>query len=274
MLKVLIGTGVLLMAIGFGAAGWQYWQTMPKAEAAATAPDPEAAPDAAPAPAADASAPSAPRQGWLISPTGGLIPQDDVRAYLAQDRFVEGRILKVTRQATLASLLAEGEKLPETPFLQVLADIRAPKVAEGLCAVLTQSIAQDCAVNAARVVEDSVDAAAGTARFRLELVYRLRDPGTDLPDLAAHVLQTDIVRLDLDPGAEGTSSPDAALQAALAAVAVACDAETVGEACRLQRLDLDWTPGHAVSARGKIAWLDPLPKGMFVAPPLDTASGG
>jgi hypothetical protein len=276
MLKVLIGTGVLLMAVGFGAAGWQYWQTMPRAEAAAES-GAEASPAGmveAPAPEVPADVPAAPRQGWLISPTGGLIPQDDVRAFLAQDRFVEGRILKVTRQATLASLLAEGEKLPEPPFLQVLADIRAPKVAEGLCAVLTQSIAQDCAVHSARVVEDSVDPAAGTARFRLELAYRLKDSGTDLPDLAAHVLQTDIVRLDLDAGAEGTASPDAALEAALAAVAAACDAETVGEACRLQRLDLDWTPGQKVSARAKIAWLDPLPKGMFVAPPLDTASGG
>ena len=275
MLRVLIGTGALLMAVGFGAAGWQYWKTMPKAVAATEiAPETtsETAPDAAVA-SPEALPPTA-RQGWLISPTGGLIPQDDVRAYLAQDRFVPNRILTITRQASLASLLAEGEKLPDPAFLQVLADIRAPKVAEGLCTVLTQSVAQDCAVNAARVVEDSVDPATGTAQFRLELVYRLKDPGTDLPDLAAHVLQSDTVRLDLEAGAEGTASPDAALQAALAAVTVACEGERVGEACRLQRLDLDWAPGRAVSARAKIAWLDPLPKGMFVAPPLDTASGG
>ena len=30
MLRVLIGTGALLMAVGFGAAGWQYWQSLPK----------------------------------------------------------------------------------------------------------------------------------------------------------------------------------------------------------------------------------------------------
>jgi hypothetical protein len=265
MLRVLIGSGVLLMAVGFGAAGWQYWKTMPKAEAAPAVA--EAGPEAAPAPAKAV-------QGWLISPTGGLIPQDDVRAYLAQDRFVPGRTLRVVRQASLASLLAEGEKLPDPAFLQVLADIRAPRVAEGLCAVLIQSIAEDCAVNAARVVEDSVDPAAGTAMFGLELVYRLKDTGTELPDLAAHVLKSDFVRLELDAGAEGTASPDAALQAALAAIAAACEADGVGEACRPMRVDLDWAPGRPVSARAQIAWLDSLPKGMFVAPPLDSASGG
>lgn len=263
MLRILIGSGLLLMTVGFGAAGWQYWKTMPRAE-----PVTEVAVKAA------VPVSRTVRQGWLISPTGGLIPQDDVRAYLAQDRYVPGRTLVVTRQASLASLLAEGEKLPDPAFLQVLADIRAPRVAEGLCGVLTASIAQDCAVNAARVVEDSVDPASGTAMFRLELVYRLKDPGTDLPDLAAHVLRSDFVRLDLEDGAEGTASPDAALQAALAAIATACEAETVGEVCRPMKLSLDWTPGRPVSARAEIAWLDPLPKGMFVAPPLDTASGG
>ena len=33
MLRLLIGTGVLLMAVGFGAAGWQYWQSLPKVAA-------------------------------------------------------------------------------------------------------------------------------------------------------------------------------------------------------------------------------------------------
>ena len=265
MLRALIGTGLLLMTVGFGAAGWQYWKSLPPTETVASAPG-----------ESDSSRPSRgpSRQEWLISPTGGLVPQDDVRAYLVQDRFVPSRTLRVVRQASLNSLLAEGEKLPDAPFLQVLADIRAPRVAEGLCAVLTRTLAKDCAVNAARVVEGSVDPAAGTAMFRLELVYRLKDPGEDLPDLAAHVLRSEIVRIDLQARAEGTATPDAALEAALAAVAVACDGETVGEACRLLRLDLDWVPGGAVTARAEIAWLDPLPKGMFVAPPLDTVPGG
>jgi hypothetical protein len=33
-------------------------------------------------------------------------------------------------------------------------------------------------------------------------------------------------------------------------------------------------PGVPVVARAEIAWLDPLPKGMFVAPPLNPAKGG
>ena len=60
MLRVLIGTGLLLMAVGFGAAGWQYWQTLPTAEPAAAAETPLVAPEKAPL-----------RQSWLISPTGG-----------------------------------------------------------------------------------------------------------------------------------------------------------------------------------------------------------
>lgn len=265
MLRLLIGTGVLLMAVGFGAAGWQYWQSLPPSAAAAPPADPLAAAEAAPAPV---------RQSWLISPTGGLVRQDEVKAYLAQDRFAPDRVVRVQRQANLADLLAEGEKLPEPAFLQVLADIRAPKVAEGLCPALQQTLAQDCAVQSARVVEGSVDLVQGTAQFQIELVFRLKDDGAELPDLAAHVLRSDLVRLDLDAGAEGTASPEAALQALIATVAEACASDTVGEICRPMQLSLDWTPGQPVWARAGIAWLDPLPKGMFVAPPLETAPGG
>lgn len=261
MLRLLIGTGVLLMAVGFGAAGWQYWQSLPKSATV----EPLAAAEAAPAPV---------RQNWLISPTGGLVRQEEVRAYLAQDGFAPDRVVRMQRQANLADLLAEGENLPEPAFLQVLADIRAPKVAEGLCLVLQQTVAQDCAVQSARVVEGSVDFVQGTAQFQIELVFRLKDDGAELPDLAAHVLRSDVVRLDLDAGVEGAASPETALQALLATVAEACASDAVGEICRPMQLSLDWTPGQPVSARAEIAWLDPLPKGMFVAPPLDTASGG
>lgn len=261
MLRLLIGTGVLLMAVGFGAAGWQYWQSLPEAEPSEAV----AAAEAAPVPA---------RQTWLISPTGGLVPQEDVRAYLAQERFVPGRSVSLQRQANLSDLLTEGEKLPEPAFLEVLADIRAPKVAEGLCAVLLDTVAQDCAVHAARVVEGSVDRAQGTARFRLELVYRLKEAGTDLPDLASHVLRSEVVRLDLDAGSDGAASPEAALKAALATIGEACAAETARAVCRPVQVSLDWIPGQPVQAQAKIAWLDPLPEGMYVAPPLETAPGG
>lgn len=262
MLRVLIGTGVLLMAVGFGAAGWQYWQTLPK----------PAASDTASVPAGQASVVSE-RQSWMISPTGGLIPQAEVRAYLAQERFVPERVLRVVRQADLADLLTEGEQLPEPAFLQALADIRAPRLADGLCDVLLDSMAQDCAVQAGRVVADSVDPVAGTARFTLELVYRLKETGDELPDLAAHVLRSDLVSFEAQPGTEGSASPDAALRSLLASVATACAAEDIGQACRPTRLDIDWMPGRSVVGRARIAWLDPLPAGMFVAPPLDTAKG-
>jgi hypothetical protein len=180
----------------------------------------------------------------------------------------------VTRQARLADLLATGESLPEADYLQVLADIRAPRVAEGLCEVLLQSVAADCAVHAARVVEGSVDLVAGTAMFTLELAYRLPEADAELPDLAAHVFRTEAVELPLDVGAAGTASADAALGAALTGVTEACAAETVGDLCRMLRLSVDWEPGQPVQARAEIGWLDPLPEGMFVAPPLTTAKGG
>lgn len=260
MLRILIGTGALLMAVGFGAAGWQYWQSLPKAPAVA---------------AVEAESPAAKavrRQRWLISPSGGLIPQEDVRAYLVQEAFVARRTVQMTLQATLAELLAEGEKLPEVEYLQVLADIRAPRVAEGLCAVVRQSFAADCAVNMARVVENSVDPVAGTAQFRVELVYRVADDGEELPDLAAHVLRRESVGLTQEPGAVGYLSADAALAAALAVATDACAAEGVGTLCRPMRLSVDWLPGQPVQGWAEIAWLDPLPKGMSVAPPLTSVA--
>lgn len=267
MLRLLIGTGVLLMAVGFGAAGWMYWQSLPPSQAAVA--------EAAPGESGTATPePPAPRQAWLMSPAGDLIPQDDVRAFLAQERFAPTRTVQVVRQARLADLLASGESLPEADYLQVLADIRAPRVAEGLCEVLLQSVAADCAVNAARVVEGSVDLVAGTAMFKLDLAYRLPEADAELPDLAAHVYRSAPVEVALDAGAVGTASVEVALAAALSAVTEACAAETVGDLCRMQRLSLDWVPGQPIRARAEIAWLDPLPRGLFVAPPLTTAPGG
>lgn len=250
MLRLLIGTGVLLMTVGFGAAGWQYWQSLP------------AAPAAEPVAVAEVTAP--PPQNWLISPTGGLVPRDDVLTYLAQGGFVPGRTVTVTRTAALTDLLAEGEKLPEAPYLEVLADIRAPRVADTLCGVLLETIAADCAINSARVVEGSADPVMGTARFRIELVYRLKAEESELPDLAAHVLKTDYVPVDL-----AGLTIEAALLETVTAGQAACQGEGIGQMCRIMRLSLDWTPGGAVSARAEIGWLDPLPEGMFVAPPLD-----
>jgi hypothetical protein len=260
MLRLLIGTGILLMIVGFGAAGWQYWQGLPGAD---TAVETVAMPAAAPA-----------RQSWLIAPDGGLVPQDVVRTYLAQEGFAPGRMVEVIRTRGLADLLVEGEKLPEAPFLQVLADIRAPRVADGLCGVLLRSFAEACALASARVVEDSVDPVAGTAVFRLELAYRLPSDEADLPDLAAHVLGTETVSLSLGAGEPGTESAEAALSAAVAAAQAACADRDARLLCRPMRLWLTWVPGGQASFRAEIAWLEPLPDGMYPAPPLDPESNG
>lgn len=273
MLRLMIGTGVLLMTVGFGAAGWQYWQSLPKS-ATADATEGAGVEGGDVAGSGTETGPAPLRQSWLISPTGGLVRQDDVRAYLAQERFVPDRRVLVLRQANLSDLLAEGEKLPEPAFLEVLADIRAPKVADGLCSVLLETIAQDCALNAARVVEGSVDQASGTAQFQLELVFRLREDGVELPDLAAHVFRTESIGLLIEAGAEGSESAETALRALLDEAALSCSVETVGEICRPLGLSVSWTPGEAVRGTGRIGWLDPLPEGMFVAPPLEAAQGG
>jgi hypothetical protein len=258
MLRLLIGMGMLLMAIGFGAAGWQYWQTQSGAASAVAVADPAADPA---------------RQVWLISSSGVPVPQDLAQAYLVQDMFTPRRVVEVTRQALLADLLVAGEALPEEPYLQVLADIRAPLVAKGLCNVMLRLIASDCAVNTARVVEGSVEPAAGTAMFRLELVFRLKDAGTEVPDLATHVFRSETVALDLEAGAEGTASPDAALGVLVAAATAACEGDSAGELCRPTRFSLTWVAGQPVVAEAGIGWLDQMPEGMLVAPPLEPESG-
>ncbi len=257
MLRLLLGTGLLLMVVGFGAAGWQYYQSLP-----------ERAPDQAKAPS-DGSVP-VPSQDWLISPSGGLVPQAEALAYLRQDRFQPGRVVTILRTARLTDLLAQGEKLPDEPYLQVLADIRAPKLAEPLCKILTQTLAADCAVNFARVEAGSVDPVQGTARFRLDIVYRLKPEAEDLPDLGAHVLTQSRTLLELEPGSEGSQSVEAALTAALARTA--CPES--GLNCRLQSLSLDWAPGAPVRIIARVAWLSPLPEGVFPAPPLESAPEG
>lgn len=257
ILRLLIGLGVVLMLAGFGAAGWQYWQSLP-----ATAAPAVVAVEAETAPA------KVETQRWLISPSGGLVPQEDVRAFLVQDRFVPKRALGVTLRASLNDLLAEGEKLPESEYLQVLADIRAPQVAGGLCDVLRQSLASDCAVNAARVVEGSVDPVSGTALFQLDLVYRLAADVAEMPDLAAHVLQSETVLVELEPGTEGSESAEAAVLAAAAAAEAACSGEDSRLVCRPMQFRVTWEPGLAVQLWAEIGWLAPLPEGMFVAPPL------
>lgn len=256
MPRLLIATGLLLMAVGFGTAGWKYVRH----------PSPRAVAELPPPP------PGMPRQGWLISPSGGLVPQDEALAYLRQDRFMPARTVTILRDARLAELLVQGEKLPDAPYLQVLADIRAPMLAGMLCKEMTTTLAADCAVNRARVEAGSVDPLQGTARFRIELVFRLKPEAEELPDLGTHVLTGARQTLDLDAGAEGTESPEAALAAALAQAQAACPEDALF--CRIQRLAVDWSEEAPVSLTAEVAWLAPLPKGVIALPPLEVAPGG
>jgi hypothetical protein len=255
MLRLLIVTGLALMAVGFGAAGWQYWQGVP-----ASGYSPRAAG------AADT-------QVWLISPTGAIIPATESRAYLLQDRLVPERMARIELTARMDDLLLEGEVLPEAPYLEVLADIRAPRLGQTLCPILTAELAQSCTVHSARVIPGSVNALRGEARFALELAYRQDLGGADLPDLAAHVLRNAELRPDPEvlppPG-----SIEAALAELVASARTACAEEDRIATCRVVELSLNWAPGAARQAAARIAWLSPLPDGMSNLPPVAPATGG
>ena len=267
MLRFLITTGVTLMLLGFGAAGWQYWQSLPDAPAGAVI-EP-----GTPPPASAARAAAALPQSWPISPTGGAVAIADVRAFLDQDRSDPARSAVITLTANLTALLTEGEVMPDPIFSEVFADIRAPLLAEGLCPVLTKGIARLCVVHSARAVPGSVDPARGTARFRIELFYGL-GPDTDpLPDLALHVL--DQVPVTLAPEtAAGHASVEAALAALIDTATTACPAEDDGQACRVLRLSLDWAPGQTASGQAEVSWLRPLPKSLRAAPIIEPAPKG
>ncbi len=254
MLKLVIGLGVLLMLAGFGAAGWQYVQAMPPGEVAAVE--------------AETGGAVGPSQTWLISRSGGLVARDDVASYLDHGRFVEGRTVVITQRAALESLLSEGEKLPEAPYLQVLADIRAPKVAAGACAALQEELAQDCAVHSARVVEGSVDRATGTAQFRIELAFTLKPGEVAMPDLSARAFGTEMVTLAFEAGQDGAATVSDLIRSTVAAANAACAAQRRSEGCRVMRMNLVWEGDGAGALQAEIGSLSRLPKGMFPAPPL------
>jgi hypothetical protein len=259
MLRLLIGTGLLLMVVGFGAAGWQYWQGQ-------SGP----APVAAAAPVAEA-----PPQAWLLTSSGALVDRADLRAFLLQDRLVRERLVELEVTAPLSALVSDGETLPEPAFLPVFADVRAPRIARPLCPVMTDGFAAACAVHSARAVPDSVDPVRGTARFRIALAFRAGLAAGALPDLTTHVLHID----RLEPAAEvavvtPVASAEAALATALAAASAYCSVPERAAGCRLLRLSVDWAPGTTGSYRAEIGWLSPLPEGMFPAPDLTSQPEG
>lgn len=267
MLRALIIAGVSLMLIGFGAAGWQYWQGEtrdPSLAAAESGVDP-AAPDAGSMGGA---------QDWLISATGGAVPVADVRAYLLQDRAVPERTLRVTLTAALGELLVEGETLPDPAYLEVMADIRAPVLAEGLCPVLSQAFAAKCMVEQARVVPGSVDAMAGTARFRIELAYSVRSDPAELPDLALQVFESWKVSLGPAEGVPPPATAEAALKALTDLATAACLVPEAGQACRVLRMTLDFDPAGRTAGEVSLGSLRPLPKTMRIAPEITPAPEG
>ncbi len=257
MLRLLITTGVLLMVVGFGTAGWQYWQNT-----AASAPGTS--------PVADGT------DVWLGTPTGGIVPAEVTAGFLLQDRFVPGRIATILRTAALTDLLRDGESLPDPVFLEVMADIRAPLLAEGLCPVLTGSIAADCAVQSARVVPGSVDPARGTAQFRVELAYRLKPDGADLPDLSGQIFDSLNVEVAIapDPAVAEAGTVEVALAAVVDTGQFACLSDSAGLLCRITGLTLEWAPGVPYSGTARIGWLSPLPEGVYPAPEIGPAPEG
>ena len=237
-------------------AGWQFWP----GGAASQASSPGAG-------RAGAALPADP-EAWLISPTGGLVSSADVQDYLMQERLTPSRALAVTLVAPLDALLVEGEALPDPMYLEVMADIRAPVLAERLCPVLSQGLAERCAVAVAHVEKGSLDLSGSTATFRLNIRYSQASDPDALPDLARYVFVTRTI--DLQPDAEGlaTSSVEAALQALLATASAACMAQDAGQACRVMRLTLDYAPGRVPSGKAVIGSLFPLPETMRIAPEL------
>ena len=259
MLRFLLATGVTLMLVGFGAAGWQYWQSLPD--------DPAVDPaDSTAPPAVSPGAADLPKS-WPISPTGGPVPVADVRAYLDQDRSDPARSAVITLTAAIVDLVAEGEAPPDPVYFQVFADIRAPLLAENLCPALTKGIARLCVVHSARAVPGSVDAASGTARFQIELFYGLGPDAGALPDLALHVLDQVPVDLPVDTAA-GHASVEAALAALIDTATAACPPEEDGQACRILRLSLDWAPGQTATGQAVVSWLRPLPDSLRIAPAI------
>ena len=254
MLRALLYAGLSLMLVGFGAAGWQYWQDHSRSVGAAAGNLPGVARAEDP-------------QGWLISPLGRPADPADVRAYLTQERAVAERTLRVTMTATLADLLQEGEALPDPVYLEVMADIRAVRLAEGLCPELLATIADRCAVASARVVPGSVDALQGSARFAVELAYAVKADPAGLPDLALHVFETQAIAMPAGNAAPGQTA-SSALRTLLDQAVFACADPERGLSCRVLRLTLDHDPTGRVEGSAVLGFLRPLPEVMRIVPEI------
>lgn len=270
LLRVVLFLGVLLVLVAGGAAGWQYWQSLPQAVASG---DAEAAGPVSAAPILTATAPAAtaPRadQTWLISKGGGLVPRDDARNFLAQHRFVESRDLRMTYRLPLAALLSEGEVLPAEIYRTAFAAVRANAAATRLCAPLLQAWAEGCAVHSAKVLEDTYDPASESAVFAVAIAFSLKPDAQPLPDLAARSLITEVWWFDADRAGAAAATPEGFLSFAVNAAGVACsETDPKGDACRVMRMNVDWSSPQDARAQAQIGKLVALPTGVFPAPPL------
>ncbi len=266
LLRVILFLGVSLVLAAFGAAAWQYWQSLPQHAA-------DAAVDEATGPTGPQLTimgqpvqSQAPDQKWLISPGGGLVSRARAREWLKQDEFVEDRAVRIEFTAPLSALLDAGEVLPGLPYRTAFADIRGKKLAQDFCLPLMDVVAAACAVTAVALKPDSLDPAGETATFELVLAYALRPEASPLPDLAARTLQSTNVRVTEEDAASAAATPVSFLAHALTVTKAACAAE--GEHCRMTSLYLSWESPEKADAQANISWLAPLPKGMYAAPPL------
>ncbi|MCB6178647.1 hypothetical protein LHP98_10960 [Rhodobacter sp. Har01] len=275
LVRIILFLGIALVLLAGGAAGWQVLESrgieplafLRGAEDAGEAEaEPVAAQDQG---AATPAAQPEPAQNWLITPGGGLVDRPTVAAYLAQDRLVERRLATVIRRAPLSDLLSEGEQLPGTPFLEAFADIRAQVLADRECAALLQGFAARCEMVSAGVEEGSVDAAAGTAEFQIVVAYALAPSATPLPDLSAVVLREESVTVV--PETDGAALAGSTVLDGFAKAAQDLCQKDGAELpqCRILSVSVDQESEDGASAQVWLAWLAPMPAGLYPAPPLN-----
>jgi hypothetical protein len=273
LLRIVLFLGLGLVLAGFGAAGWQYWQSLPAAtdvvvvedapdEAAASAP-PEVV---AVAPSADVAEPG---QVWLISKGGGLVPRRDARAFLQQGKYVEDRALRMALRLPLTALLSDGEGLPGTPYLEAFAEVRASVAGARVCAPLLAAWAAGCAVQDASLREGGFDPATMTAIFDVTTVFTLKPEAEPLPDLSTRVFIDDPIRIEADQVGAASATPEDFLTYVVKAVGGLCQNEqAAGHPCRVLDMTVGWTAPGEASATVRVGRLGPLPKGLYPAPPL------
>jgi hypothetical protein len=275
LIRVVLFLGVGMVLAAFGAAGWQYWQTMPTSvqvdvsdvEVVDAPEDGAEAPDLAKAaPAEDVADPG---QAWLVSNTGGLVSRRDARAFLQQAKFVENRAVTMTVRVPLTSLLSQGEALPGAPYVEAFAEVRAAGAGAMICGPMVAAWAQGCVVSRAELVDGTYDPQTQTAEFRVGAVFTIKAEAEPLPDLSTRAFSTEFLRLDDGDAGVDSSTPQAFLAQVVALAGNTCAIEqAAGSPCRVMTVSVDWHAPDKADAQIQIGTLGPLPKGVFSAPPL------